>query len=53
VRPDHRQRGYAGEILGQALVIEGASGVFEDIRARTRRYWIARRPPLVVASSWR
>jgi predicted acetyltransferase len=65
VRPAHRRRGYAGEILGQTLVIaralgvdaalvtcdednvvsarviEGAGGVFEDIRARTRRYWIA------------
>jgi predicted acetyltransferase len=65
VRPARRRRGYAGEILGQALVIaralgvdaalvtcdednvvsarviEGAGGVFEDIRARTRRYWIA------------
>jgi predicted acetyltransferase len=65
VRPAHRRRGYASEILRQALVIaravgvdaalvtchednvasarviEAAGGVFEDIRARTRRYWIA------------
>lgn len=44
VRPNHRRRGHATEILRQSLVVARAGGVLENIAevdgVPLRRYWI-------------